>query len=154
MFQFKRIKKKDLPLILKWRTSERVASMMLTQVSVEGHQQWYEEKARRGPYWLIYHQDKPIGLISFSPPDMWGFYIGEDDHVALGGLVPPYFYNHIFNEVDYLYAVVKKGNPVLKLHEMHGYQHIASPGDVVCLRLNKGDWIKKERFKHFLACFE
>ena len=55
----------------------------------------------------------------------WGFYIGDDSSLGIGGMVPPYFYNFAFNylEVDVVRAVLFFDNvKTIKLHLLQGYQ--------------------------------
>lgn len=159
MFHFVRLREEDLPMVLAWRRKPRVAAHMLTEVSgdMEKHRAWF--RGLSDPYWVIHHGARPIGVIN-KAGESWGFYIGEDSAIALGGFVPPYFYNHVFKTQDRLYADVMSENlGVRRLHEFHGYKRVGVKliGDksLVVLRLDRQEWAKQfARYGHMVAEFE
>ena len=135
MFTFREIKTEDAQMILDWRTSPRVAKYLKTEVDhgVEDQKQWIISCRERASFyhWLIVYQEQPIGYISISEYNpvtktaSWGFYIGEEEHSGLGGLVPPFFYSFCFSELgieridaEMLYFNTK----VIDLHQLHGYE--------------------------------
>ena len=135
MFTFREIETEDAQMILDWRTSPRVAKYLKTEVDhgVEDQKQWIISCRERASFyhWLIVYQAQPIGYISISEYNSitktasWGFYIGEEEHFGLGGLVPPFFYSFCFTELgieridaEMLYFNTK----VIDLHQLHGYE--------------------------------
>lgn len=122
-------------MILDWRTSPRVAKYMKTNVDhgVEEQQQWIISCRERANFyhWMIVHQDQPIGYISLSEYNpvtktaSWGFYVGEEEHAGLGGLVPPFFYRFCFTDlnIERIDAEMLYFNTgVIDLHLLHGYE--------------------------------
>ncbi len=156
----------DAALILSWRTSPRVAAFMNTVVDhdLTAQRDWLARSATRSDYvhWLIRAGDAKIGLLNVSDLDRargetsWGFYIGDDAHLGLGGLVPPYLYNHLFFELKLrrVLAEVQAANePVLGLHRLHGYRVTGEDADRVWLELTAVAWAAKPRFHRFRAAF-
>ena len=94
---------------------------------------WIKESYRKKSYyhWLILFKKKPIGFISVNEIDMkklettWSWYIGEEKYSALGGYIPPYFYNWVFYKLkmNKIYAnVFEKNYNVIQIHKLHGYK--------------------------------
>lgn len=162
MFKFLRLREADLPMVLDWRTKPRVADVMMTKVKhdIEAQRRWFA--GLKDPYWVIHSPEKPIGVINLAGDDSFGFYIGEDDAVPLGGLVLPYFYNHVFKTKGWpvLEAEVLNGNDgVMALHRFHGYhltgyrvhgEAVTSVFDLTCHAWEK----QASRYGHFVAEFE
>jgi RimJ/RimL family protein N-acetyltransferase len=134
MFTFREIETDDAKMILDWRTSERVAKYLKTEVThgVEDQEQWIISCRDRVSFyhWLIMFQEKPIGYISINKYNpitqtaSWGFYIGEEKYAGLGGLVPPFFYHFCFSElgIERIEAEMFFFNSkVINLHQLHGY---------------------------------
>ena len=106
MFKFRHITSDDLSMIMAWRASEHVNRVMLTDVRVDmvKQRQWFEsiQNDTQNRYWVIEYNQQPIGVINQSEVCQkhlrcsWGFYIGEQEWIHLGGLIPPYFYNYVF----------------------------------------------------------
>jgi RimJ/RimL family protein N-acetyltransferase len=97
----------------------------------------------------------------------WGYYIGEASYRGLGGLIPPYLYNHVFHEMQFnkLIAEIMEGNEnVVKLHEMFGcrlvgrYEEHVYKYDryhaVLVYELLAKTWNSSRRYKRFVAEFE
>ncbi len=152
MFRFTKLREADLPQVLEWRIKPRVAERMFTVVEndAEKHREWFA--GLKSPCYVIRHDDHPIGLISFSPNGGWGYYIGDDDAVPLGGLIPPYFYNWYFQRHDILKAAVKEGNVgVERMHRFHGYREIMPH----CFELTREAWAAhSKRYGHYVGEFE
>ncbi|MEC7628048.1 MAG: hypothetical protein VX855_07700, partial [Verrucomicrobiota bacterium] len=75
-------------------------------------------------------QGEDIGYVSLSEYDpinksaSWGFYVGDDERVRLGGWVPPPFYHFCFTHlgIERLDAEMLYFNTsVIDLHRLHGY---------------------------------
>ncbi|NTS75373.1 UDP-4-amino-4,6-dideoxy-N-acetyl-beta-L-altrosamine N-acetyltransferase [Catenovulum sp. SM1970] len=177
MFEFKLMTEADLPQVMIWRTSDSVTEFMFTDIKadLDAQKTWFAKVSKDITccYWLIYYQQKPIGVISINDIDVtakicsWGFYIGDNNCRNLGGLVPPYFYNHVFLNTDIkaIFAEVMEHNhQVKKLHRLHGYELIRTlkgyikkgerTFDVDCYQLAKAVWLSKKRFTKLIANFE
>ena len=87
-FQLREIKEQDLPLILKWRNSERIKHSMYSNeiITWEQHVSWFQRVLQDTDreVFLFLQADTPLGLIQFYDMDRqhercyWGFYIGEE----------------------------------------------------------------------------
>jgi RimJ/RimL family protein N-acetyltransferase len=127
---------------------------------LEQQKHWLAKASSDNSYehWLIKYKSKKIGLINLSynesstEPD-WGYYVGEEDSVLLGGIIPHYFYYYTFVErkLTALHANVAEDNTVVyKLHTSHGYREVgvikngidkpALRNDLLRLRLAAEDW--------------
>ncbi len=178
MFVFRRLTKEDMPLVLQWRSSGHVNRHMVTDFSgdLAGQLQWFDKIQNDATvaYWMICCRgDQPAGVINLDGIDYdnktshWGFYFGNTEFLNLGGLVPPYFYNHVFSNtpIETLVAEVDSENStVLKLHALHGYVPSTEPArsftknnqerELRRLVLRKSTWQQKRRFKKMKAVFE
>jgi UDP-4-amino-4,6-dideoxy-N-acetyl-beta-L-altrosamine N-acetyltransferase len=177
MFEFKLITEQELPQILVWRTSKFVTQYMFTDIefSPSAQKNWFEKISEdvTSCYWVIVYQGKPIGVLNVDNIQLsnrcctWGFYIGEESARNLGGLVPPYLYNFIFNKtpINQITAEVMGHNlQVKKLHKLHGYEHVnllenhivksGTTFNVEVYQLNKLKWLAQKRFAKFHAEFE
>lgn len=140
------IEDRDLDMILSWRNSEHVRSMMVNSaiITKENHIKWYEKiKTNSPPRHIIYCFDgRPVGLISDVPvgdkPDIMdgGYYLGEK------GLPLEASFGIIFCSLDYAFEVlnariihgeVKKINKAsIALDKRCGYRIDEKPdGDVL-----------------------
>lgn len=131
---FREIEPEDAEMILHWRTSQRVAKFMKTVVDhgVDEQKRWILNCRKRPDFyhWLIRDQGEDIGYVSLSEYDpinksaSWGFYVGDDERVRLGGWVPPPFYHFCFTHlgIERLDAEMLYFNTsVIDLHRLHGY---------------------------------
>lgn len=174
-FSFRELKIEDAQQALDWRNKKRVTKFMNTDLSddLESQKNWILNSfnERNSYNWIIQYHNKPIGLIrisDFNPIKKtagWGFYIGSDEHVGLGGFVPPYFYNFCFNliGIETIYAVVHYDcTPVIKLHLYHGYNFIPQKDIVIeknggkiliiCMSLQYQTFANS-KFSNFIAKF-
>lgn len=174
MFSFRLMTETDLPQVLTWRTSEHVTRFMLSdiQVDLEAQRHWFQ-RISDDPgccYWLIIWQDKPVGVIHLSDLNVelkeasWGFYIGDTEVMNLGGLLPPYFYNFVFQQLRLTRLkadVVALNELVLKLHKLHGYQvsgtHTHEKNneiiEVIEMQLSQKNWLARKKFHRYQASF-
>ena len=175
MISFREIIIDDAKKILDWRTSERVTKFMNSDMNydVDAQKRWLEGSYNKLNYyhWIIQYGGKDIGLLNFidwnreDHTTSWGFYIGEESALGVGGLVPPYFYNFAFDKlcVDKILAEVFYNNTnVIDLHLRQGYDFDPSRDHViekngrsilmVCMCLNKNDFkaSKLSRLKKIL----
>ena len=178
MFQFIRLEERHLELVLRWRTSESVTRYMFTDVeyNIDRQKQWFDriKGSDTEKYWIIKMRGDLIGLISLNGLDYpnkrtsWGFYIGEEKYRMYGGLIPPYLYNFVFNQLNFnkITAEVMEGNDnVTKMHRMHGYrevgickEHVYKYGryhDTYVLELLKERWESvSDKYKKYIAPFQ
>lgn len=174
IFKFSRMRRNDVPLVMRWRSSPHVTKYMNNDIFPELQNQlrWYESRPH-DYYWMVKFEDKPIGVINLADiatkhrRASFGFYIGELDYCYLGGFVTPYFYNHVFKtfEIDRLYAdVFTRNSSVIAIHETHGFRiaghykdHIHKADGIYSVHvmvLEKSEWANKKRFHAMTADFE
>ena len=144
MLSFCEIEVNHAKLILDWRKSPRVSKFMCTEVrhGVQEQKKWIINSRKKTDFyhWLILYLKKPIGYLSlskyntFEKTASWGFYIGEEDNVRLGGLIPPYFYNFCFNSLD-IHRIDAEmlylNTTVIGLHLLHGYRFTPSYNRII-----------------------
>jgi len=175
MFTFREVTVDDAKLLLDWRTSKRVAQFLNTDVSydLDAQKKWIEGCGKKEHYyhWIIQLNGKDIGHLNFTDWNRdqrrlsWGLYIGEDDALGAGGIVPLYFYNFCFDElnVEAIPAEVFYTNvSAIKLFLVHHYKFFPSRNFViskngkkilmVCMELSKNDF-KNSRFQKFRSKF-
>ncbi len=161
MFEFKRIKEENIEQILRWRTDPDIDKWMFTHMTydLEKHLKWIG-KIDLKQYWVIYFQDRAIGLINLEKDNGYGFYIGEKGFWGLAGLVLPHFYNYVFSktEREKIVATVLCGNPIVAIHKMHGFELLdlvyGPEQSFQILELAKAKWLSDDRFKHYVTEFE
>lgn len=133
--QFKEIKISDAKKILNWRRKDRITNFQFTDIkdSIKLQKKWILDSYKKKNYyhWMIKYKKKTIGFISVNDIDLkksettWSWYIGEEKYFALGGYIPPYFYNWVFSKlkINKIYANVFKNNyNVIQIHKLHGYK--------------------------------
>ncbi len=170
--KFKKLNVEDAKLVLDWRTSKRVTSFMNSDIDYNLSNQihWINEtqQSNENYYWIIEINDVKIGLISLTNLNFnqktasWGYYIGDENYLGFGSLVPPYFYNFVFNDlnIEVLHAEVFYDNTmVIKMHLKFGYDFNPQKDKVifknnkpillVAMNLNKSRWnfIKYKKFQ-------
>ena len=135
LITFKEIKISDAEKILKWRRKDRITNYQFTNInnSIPTQKKWIKDSYKKKDYyhWLVIFKKKPIGFISINRIDLkksettWSWYIGEEKYIMLGGYIPPYFYNWVFNKlkIKKIYAnVFEKNYNVIQIHKLHGYK--------------------------------
>ncbi|MFD2046676.1 UDP-4-amino-4,6-dideoxy-N-acetyl-beta-L-altrosamine N-acetyltransferase [Ornithinibacillus salinisoli] len=109
-FQLKPISYDELNIILQWRNSKRVRSLMYTdhQIDWEEHYQWFNKinKDPKKMVFVLYDKNKSLGIVSFSNINKdhsrceWGFYIGDETAPKGSGTIMGILaLDKIFNEV-------------------------------------------------------
>jgi UDP-4-amino-4,6-dideoxy-N-acetyl-beta-L-altrosamine N-acetyltransferase len=174
MFTFRRLRREDLELVLKWRFSPHVTRYMNTDIVPDIHSQinWFNKLPHPILYWIVVFDDLPIGLINLSDVNYmhgrtsFGYYIGEREYWHLGGLVLPYFYNYVFATfpIHKIVAEVFYLNPIWRMHLTHGYRLVGTFLDhvyknneyhsVSVLELHKADWERNTKWNKFVCKFE
>ena len=160
-----------------WRSAAFVTQFMQTDITPDLEKQslWFERvhSDQTCVYWMIEFNAKAIGVINLADINLdnhsasWGFYIGDSESRNLGGLVPPYFYNFVFEHtcISSLIAdVLEHNHLVLKLHKLHGYKDDGWLDESVVknseqyrvrrLQLFKSNWQEQKRFSRYQARFE
>lgn len=160
----------DAALILRWRQSERVARRMSSRFEgdLESQRRWLEACRSRTDYhhWIVEAGGRPAGFISVARLDLaagatsWGYYLGDEAALGLGGLVPPYLYNWLFFDLRLfrIEAEVRADNEeVVDLHRFHGYRREAAPAGAapghVHLVLERAAWAARTRLHRLRADF-
>jgi UDP-4-amino-4,6-dideoxy-N-acetyl-beta-L-altrosamine N-acetyltransferase len=170
----------DQEMVMNWRARPEVADFMLTEVrpDLAAQRRWFAgvKDSPGAIYWIIEHQARPVGVINLAEIDRvnrhatWGLYIGERMDSPIGGMIPVYFYNHVFARADLnlhkLHGKVLETNtPMLKMHELCGYRtvgvhldHVWRHGrfhNVHVVELLREAWEQKgRRFARYTAEFE
>jgi UDP-4-amino-4,6-dideoxy-N-acetyl-beta-L-altrosamine N-acetyltransferase len=174
-FSIREVTFDDAKMILKWRTSEKVAKFMNSNVAhdIDAQEKWISECFHKKTYyhWIILYKKSPVGLINIQDYSeqkrtaSWGFYIGEDNINGLGGFIPPFFYNWAFNKLcvkEIKIEVFYSNTRVIKMHLLHGYKFNPSFDRVihkdnedislVSMSLTTSDW-NHNRYRNFLMKF-
>ena len=160
MISFRELKITDAQMLLDWRTSPRVTKFMNSDIDYDLKAQvsWIEDCFEKPSYyhWIIQYYGQDVGLLNFVNWDRvqrttsWGFYIGEEEALTIGGMVPSYFYNFAFDilNVDKVFSEVFYNNTsVIDLHLKQGYvfdverDHVIEKNGktilIVCMSLEK-----------------
>lgn len=145
-FQLKCLKRKDLDLILKWRNTKEIRSVMYEdhQITIDEHLKWYEKlvmddtKVAR----LLTYKEKPIGFVNFTKIDemnqtcYWGFYIGEKEVVRRAGTVLGLLaLDYIFETkgIHKVCAEIIESNRIsLNFHQKLGFQEDGRYENYIC----------------------
>ena len=177
MLKFLKIQEEHLALILDWRTSPDVTRYMFTDIDpdMDAQKEWRQkiQTDETSRYWIIFYQDKLIGMVYLTDMDLsnkqctWGYYIGEASSRMLGGIIPPYLFNHVFHEMGFskICAEIMDGNEnAIKLNEMFGFKLVDQrenqihkydkDHDVFAYELLSSAWDSSGRYKKFVAEFE
>lgn len=134
-FNFRPIDVFDSEIVLNWRTSPRVTQYMITDIEydLDAQTEWIKSLKTRFDYyvWIIQLNKIPIGVINITDIDYdnfscsWGYYIGNDEYLGHGGFVPPYVYNFVFNNLNFVIVNIKvfsENISVINLHLKLGYE--------------------------------
>ena len=177
MIRFNRLRKEDLEVVLKWRTTKDVTRYMFGDVdyNMKKQKQWFDKISTDSAYryWMIYYEDIPVGLINLAAVDKInlrcnaGYYIGDMRYRQLGAMIPPYLYNYVFRKMKFkkIYGeVMAENKKVLEMHKIHGFRfvgtykdHIFKYGkfhDVVLIELLSEVWLKQKKYDRYVSEFE
>ena len=145
MISFREVELDDAEKILNWRTSDRVTEFMSSDMKydLDAQKRWLSLSFNKQTYyhWIVQYGGEDVGLLNFVDWDIeakvtsWGFYLGEDAALGIGGLVPPYFYNFAFDilGVEKIQAEVFYNNTkVINLHLQQGYKFDPKRDHVLC----------------------
>jgi len=177
MLKFLKLKEEYLQTVLEWRVKPEVARYMLTNVEYDlsAQRMWFERISRDPScnYWVIEYGGIPIGLFNLAAIDKIsrkcsaGYYIGAREYRQLGAMVPPYFYNYVFNDMRFhkIYGEVVEGNDnVLKMHRLHGYRQVGVYKDhlfkderfqdVFLIELLAETWLSQKKYRKYVVEWE
>ena len=174
LFSFQPAEESDAERLFTWRRSPRVARYLIGDPpeDMASHRAWLTRVLSSEDTWLwiVISGERKVGQVNVIDLDPvarqceWGYYLGEDSALGLGGLIPPYVYNFLFFELGLvsLRATVLSNNPdVLELHALHGYRHCSKePAGIVRdgqslerhgLILTREAWLALPRFHRLKA---
>lgn len=136
---------------------------------MNAHVEWLKNAYTSSSYyhWIVCEADRGIGLIAISGMDLeagktsWGYYLAEITNPAIGGMVPAYFYNFIFDhfpQIQEVHAeVLERNKRVCRLHEVFGYvrtpdfdSEITKNGiteRLLALKLTRECWMGQEKYR-------
>lgn len=167
-YGFRKIERDDLELLLKWRNSERIHKVMLTDhiITMEEHKNWFENISKYNPLrnFIFTYKNRPIGYFGYTQYDdkkltcSPGSYIGEISKSipADAGLILAYYihqYGFATLKMKILVSDVLENNKrVLHLNKLLGYEiideyYITKNGKKVKsykISISKEDWDKKK----------
>lgn len=176
-FRIRKVCVYDREILLKWRNSERVRSVMFSDhlISSDEHNAWLNNclNAKIPQILVVEWIDVPIGVVTIDRINLnnstcyWGFYIGEKECPKGIGLVLGILgLNYIFDNMNMrkiyseCFAFNKKG---VDFHKKMGFsqegcfiKHQIKNGvyeDVLSFALFRDNWIKK-RYQIECKCFE
>lgn len=164
----------DLEMVLEWRNSDRIRSVMFTDhiIKMEDHREWFKRLSSDDSALCLVFETcgRPVGVVNIVCIDRrnnrchWGFYIGEHNAQRGAGSIMGYL------AVEYVFGVLnihKLCGEVLALntksivfHKKLGFveegllkRHVLKNGnydDVVVMAIFKEDWIKiRDRLKNY-----
>lgn len=167
----------DAELLFRWRSSQRVNSMMATNFTSEfkEHTSWLEAAYTKPNYyhWIIVDDEVDVGFLSINGLNLserttsWGYYISEEGSLGVGALIPAYFYNFIFNVgwgiQEVTAEVLETNERVIRIHALYGYtrtpdkdKSIQKNGinqNLITMKLTKETWDKTDRYKKYVSDF-
>lgn len=129
--------KRDAELTNKWRRDPRVEYTLRTSFRQSDNDQceYLKNKEQSDDYlhWIVQANGNDFAYfmaLDYSPADeriSWGYWIGEQRFLGLGGLIPPCFYNFIFDSTrikSIKAEVFSHNHKVLSMHKRMGYNEI------------------------------
>lgn len=176
MFHFKKMTLNDAKDIFNWRRSPHITQFMYTDLDddFEGHLKWMKRaiSSKEDEYFIIYNNDKKIGLISLNNIDIHnskatsGFYIGDLKYAPLAGRIFPYFLNYVFCKKNLNKLVIEVMTHNINMKKMdlyYGFREVGTLEDHILknnvyynidiLEITKKTWLKKEKFHKYAAEF-
>lgn len=144
----------DLPLILKWRNSDRVRLVMHNTniITWEEHLEWYSQLLRDDTRetLIIEYKKRPFGVVSFIDKNLsqrtceWGFYVGNPQSgIPLGKILAVLALDYIFEEYNLVRAEVLQINSKSSLFHLDlGFNKLYEKGNCIYYQLTKHEWIK------------
>lgn len=154
--RLRKVDSQDMELLLRWRNSALIRSVMFTQdlITPEVHQRWFENAVGDDDRRLLIFElgGKPMGFINLkiephSGRASWGFYKGPDAPRGAGRQMCKMALSYAFERlgVDSVEAEVLTHNDASnRLHRALGFVTRVPEGEAhsraVCYELQKCDW--------------
>lgn len=172
------IQESDLELILEWRNSDGIRSMMFTDhiISMDEHMAWYkkvEKNLTKSQHLIFGYQGIPLGQVNITDFDQrnkrchWGFFIGATNAPRGSGMSMGYMALEYIFETMGMHKICSEAlsdnvrsiqyqKKLGFLEEGYCVAHAVKQGnyhDVVCLGLLNKNWHNnKEKLQQ--SCFE
>lgn len=161
-FKLVSIEEKHLEIVLRWRNSNEIRTMMYTDkiISLEEHWNWFESfrNSNKTIIKILLYLGEPIGLVNFNKINAfdnkcyWGFYIGALDAPKGAGTILGYLaLNYIFETQSIRKVcseIIGYNTQSIKFHQRMGF---AEEGRLV-EHINKGnefiDVVLMAQFEH------
>jgi len=167
---FETLTEKDLPQVLKWRSSDRINAVSLSKTTpcLDRQTAWFHTMSQdsKQHYWTINLMSKPIGIINVmefdkaSKSTKWGYYIGDKNHLGLGAFVPPYLYNWLFFELNFnevQFDILSDNKTAIKLCKIHGAhknsEQTIDSKTIYKMMLSANDWQKMSSWHNYKSHF-
>lgn len=167
-YSIRPIEERDLELLLNWRNSERIHSLMLTdhKITWEEHYQWFKKISEYEPKrnFVFEYKNKPIGYMGYTDYDEInktcspGAYLGDverdvpiDAALYLFYIAVEYAFKVLKREA-LITTVFKNNKRALKIDKILGYEIIAEDQgiknniltDIYILKMTKEIWHKNK----------
>jgi UDP-4-amino-4,6-dideoxy-N-acetyl-beta-L-altrosamine N-acetyltransferase len=168
----------DLALVLQWRNSERIRSLMFTDhvITMEEHLAWYkkvEQGQSNGKHLIFEYYGTPLGQVNITQIDQhnsrcyWGFFIGENDAPKGSGMAMGYMAIEFIFEILSMHKLCSEAmsynTTSIQYHKKLGFieegyfkRHILKQGiyhDIVCLAMLQENW-QKNKQELLSCCFD
>ena len=155
-----------------WRNNENVSKFMFTnhKISEEEHNRWIKNLRVKNDSkaWIIFIDEKPIGLVSLSDIDYerketeWGFYIADEDFrgKGLGKTVLKKLMKMVFDDMGFekMNTMVLDNNPVaLHLYKKLGFRVLGNHNEknvrdgeeveIKIMSISKTTWVNMNQVK-------
>ena len=130
----------DLKLILEWRNSERIRSMMFNDqpISWEEHKRWFNQlsQGNEASFRVFEMKSEPVGVVQFKEIDRvkqeasWGFYLGKENLIpGIGSMMGFLGIEHGFENLrlSKIYGeVIGSNEKSIRYHKRLGFEPIES----------------------------
>ena len=174
LVEMKRLKDEHLNMVMEWRMLPYITKYMNTdpKLDIEQQRNWYNkiENDDSQIHWVIYFNNKPIGVINLTDIDnknkhcSWGYYVADKTSRSLELAINLEWnlYDYVFDRLDFnrLYnETFAENKQVVKLHLLCGSkqegvmrQHIRKNDkyyDVVVSSILKDEWLELRKNKEY-----
>jgi len=167
-YSIRPIEEKDLKLLLEWRNSERIHSLMLTdhKITWDEHNKWFQKISKYNPKrnFVFEYQSIPIGYMGYTEFDEInktcspGAYLGECcGNIPIDAALYLFYYTveyafEVLKQKALITTVFKTNKRALKIDKILGYEIIDSKQviknneikDIYILKMTKEIWNKNK----------
>ena len=153
------VKKRDKPLVFKWRNSKLFNQFLLKKkIKLSEHNKSFDEKLKKNDSfaWIVIFNKEKIGLVQLEKLKKKtcnaGFYIIQKKYSYLTFLIINLLHYKVFIELGY--RVIEsyiniKNKKIRKLNKMSGYKESKKKGvDFICTKLTNSNWLKSFGYKY------